>query len=77
VWDEGIVGGNHTVESKKLMFMHMYWSRVGVVLLILNILAVGFFEALLRDYKWIVNIQEEQALNCVAPEINIHCNVKK
>jgi hypothetical protein len=51
VRDEGIVGGNHTVESKRgnhtvenkrLMSVHLYRSGVGVVLLILNIMAVGF-----------------------------------
>jgi hypothetical protein len=33
VWDEGIVGGDRTVEGKRLIFMHMYGSGVGAILL--------------------------------------------
>jgi len=59
------------------MFMHLYGSRVGIVVLILNILAVGFSDALLPDYTVTVNIQEEYALNHLAPELNTHCDVQK
>jgi len=59
------------------MFMHLYGSRVGVVLLILNILAVGFSDTLLPDYTVTVNIQEEYALNHLASELNTHCDVQK
>jgi hypothetical protein len=57
--------------------MHLYGSGVGVVLLIFNILAVGFSDTLLSDYTVTVNIQEQYALNCLASELNIHCDVQK
>jgi len=57
--------------------MHLYGSGEGVVLLILNILAVGFSDTLLPDYTVNVNIQEEYALNPLAPELNTHCDVQK
>ena len=59
------------------MFMHLYVSGVQVVLLILNILAVGFSDTFLPDDTVAVNIQEEWALNCLAPELNTHCDVQK
>lgn len=57
--------------------MHLYGSGVGVVLLILNVLAVGFTDTLLPDYTVTVNIQEEYAPNGLAPELNTHCDVQK
>jgi hypothetical protein len=59
------------------MFMHLYGSGVGVVLLILNILAMGFSDTLLPDYIVTINIQEKYALNHLAPELNIHCDEQK
>jgi len=57
--------------------MHLYGSGVGVVLLILNILAVGFSDTLLPDWTVTVNIQEKYALNHLAPELNTHCDEQK
>ena len=52
------------------MFINFYGSRVGVVLLILNILALGFSDTLLPDYTVTVNIEEEYALNRLPPTLN-------
>jgi len=57
--------------------MHLYGSGVGVFLLILNVLALGFSDTLLPDYTVTVNIQEEYALNRLAPELSTHCDVQK
>jgi hypothetical protein len=49
----------------------------GLVLLILNILAVDFSNTLLPGCTVTINIQEEYALNHLAPELNTHSDVQK